>query len=109
MHDHAPHIDIPLSFLELYAATGRGKPTAPWAQILADYELCEDMAQMLAPTAADLQFKLGVTEQDVMVRCYSGLRTEPCVLSQAQSRWVVQRTAELLSWPWLLDVTALSM
>jgi len=36
----------------------------------------------------------------VIERCYSGLRTEPCVLNEAQSRWVVQRMAEILSWPW---------
>ncbi len=100
MTDHAPQIDIPASFLALYVPSGRSKPTASWAQVLADYELCEDMANMLAPTAADLQFKLGVTEQDVIERCYSGLRTEPCVLNEAQSRWVVQRMAEILSWPW---------
>ena len=31
---------------------------------------------------------------------YLGLRTEPCVLNAAQSAWVVQRMAEILSWPW---------
>jgi len=100
MTDFAPSIEIPASFLALYTPSGRAKPTAPWAEILASYELCEDMANMLAPTAADLQFKLGVTEQDVIERCYSGLRTEPCVLTEPQSRWVIQRMAELLSWPW---------
>ncbi len=100
MTDHAPHIEIPPSFLQLYVPAGRSKPTAPWPQVLADYELCEDMAHMLGPTAADLQFKLGVTEQDVIERCYAGLRTDPCVLTEPQSRWVLQRMAEILSWPW---------
>jgi hypothetical protein len=100
MSEPTPYIDIPLSFQQLYVTPGRQKLSAPWAQIQADYELCEDMAHMLAPTAADLQFKLGVTEQDVIERCYAGLRTEPCVLTQAQSAWVMQRMAEILSWPW---------
>ena len=100
MTDNAPQIDIPSSFLQLYVPAGRSKPSAPWSQVLADYELCEDMAHMLAPTAADLQFKLGVTEHDVIDRCYQGLRTEPCVLTEDQSQWVMQRMAEILSWPW---------
>nr|WP_315465989.1 ATPase with chaperone activity [uncultured Rhodoferax sp.] len=100
MTDPAPHIDLPSSFLALYVPAGRSKPTAPWADILADYELCEDMANMLAPTAADLLIQLGVTEQHVIDRCYRGLRTEPCVIQEAQSRWVVRRMAEILSWPW---------
>ncbi|WP_296511085.1 ATPase with chaperone activity [Rhodoferax sp.] len=100
MNDHAPQIEIPPSFVQLYLAPGRSKPSAPWAQVLSDYELCEDMAQMLAPTAADMLFKLGVTERDVLERCYRGLRTEPCVLSEPQSAWVLQRMAEILSWPW---------
>lgn len=100
MNDYTPSIEIPPSFLQLYVVPGRTKPSAPLSQVLTEYELCEDMAQMLAPTAADMQFKLGVTEQDVIERCYLGLRTEPCVLNAAQSAWVVQRMAEILSWPW---------
>jgi len=100
MTDFAPSIEIPPSFLALYTPVGRAKPTAPWAQVLADYELCEDMAHMLAPTAADLQFKLGVTERDVMERCYTGLRTEPCVLAEPQSRGGIQRMAEIGSGQW---------
>ncbi len=100
MNDNAPPIDIPPSFVQLYVPPGRSKPSASWAQLLGDYELCEDMAHMLAPTAADLLFQLGITEQDVVQRCYEGLRTEPCVVNDVQSRWVVQRMAEILSWPW---------
>ena len=93
-------IEIPASFLALYLAPGGFKLLAPRAQVFADYELCEDMAQMLAPTAADMQFKLGVTEHDVMTRCLAGLRGEEAVVSEVQALWVVQRMAEILQWPW---------
>jgi hypothetical protein len=100
MTDETSQIEIPPSFLRLYVPAGHHRPQQPWGQVLADYELCEDMAQMLAPVAADQAFQLGVTEQDVLARCHHGLRTEPCVLNEAQSYWVVQRIAEILSWPW---------
>ena len=94
------HLEIPPSFLALYLAPGGSKLLAPKAQVLADYELCEDMAQLLAPTAADMQFKLGVTEHDVMTRCLAGLLEEGAVVPAAQAHWVVRRMAEILHWPW---------
>ena len=93
-------IEIPQSFLQMYVLPGRSKLNAPREQVLADYELCEDMANMLVATAADMQFKLGVTEQDVLERCLRGLLLDDSVVAPAQAHWVVQRLAELLNWPW---------
>ncbi|MCV0440889.1 MAG: ATPase with chaperone activity [Hydrogenophaga sp.] len=92
-------IEIPPSFLALYLAPGRQKPSLPRDELAARYELCEDMAQMLTETARQMEFGLGITETDVLSRCLQGLRVEPAVVSEAESVWVVWRLAELLGWP----------
>jgi len=91
-------IEIPPSFIELYLAPGRQKPSLPRDELAARYELCEDMAQMLTETARNMEFSLGITEADVLARCQQGLRVEPTVVSEAESVWVVRRLAELLDW-----------
>ncbi len=92
-------IFIPESFMALYLLPGRTKPTASHAEIAARYELCEDMANMLTETAQNLQFSLGVTEQDVLMQCLRGLQAEASVVTQPESVWVVHRLAELNHWP----------
>ena len=92
-------IEIPPSFLALYVAPGRQKPSLPHHELAARYELCEDMAQMLTETARNMEFGLGITEADVLARCLQGLRVEPVVVNEVESSWVVTRLAELLNWP----------
>ena len=89
---------IPPSFVALFVPPGRIKPTLPRDEMAQRYELCEDMAQMLTETARNMEFQLGITEADVLQRCQQGLRTEPAVVSEAESVWVVTRLAELLGW-----------
>lgn len=92
-------IEIPPSFMELYLAPGRQKPSLPRAELGARYELCEDLAQMLTDTARNMEFSLGITEADVLTRCLQGLRVEPAVVTAGESTWVITRLAELLNWP----------
>ena len=96
-------IYIPESFMALFVAPGRYKPTASHAEVSARYELCEDMANLLTDTAQNMQFTLGVTEQDVLMQCLRGLQAEASVVSLPESVWVVQRLAELLNWPAMLN------
>lgn len=91
-------IEIPPTFLALYVAPGRQKPSLPRAELAVRYELCEDLAQMLTETARNMEFGLGIAESDVLARCLQGLRVEPVVVSEAESVWVVRRLAELLDW-----------
>jgi len=93
---------IPDSFMAMFITPGRYKPGAPYAEVSARYELCEDMAQMLTETAQNMQFNVGVTEDDVLIRCLQGLQAEASVVSATEAQWVVHRLAELLNWP-LLD------
>ena len=91
--------EIPPSFVALFVPPGRLKPTEPREVVAARYELCEDMANLLTDTAQNMQFTLGVTEQDVLMQCLRGLQAEASVVSLPESVWVVQRLAELLNWP----------
>lgn len=99
MHEES-QIEIPPSFIELFITPGRTKPNASWATVAQRYELCEDLAQMLTDTASTQLVSLGISERDVLERCYRGLLGEGAVVSEDQARWVVRRLAELLGWPY---------
>ena len=90
---------IPESFMALFMQPGRYKPSASRTEVYARYELCEDMANMLTETAQNMQFSLGITEQDVLLQCLRGLQVEESVVTLPESYWVVSRLAELLNWP----------
>ncbi len=97
-------IDIPPSFIALYLKPGRERPTAPHEEILARYELCEDMASMLVEHARELAFDEDM-EQKVLRQCHEGLLanslSDPSnlsVLTIQESVWVIHRLAELLEW-----------
>jgi hypothetical protein len=91
-------IFIPESFMALFIKPGRYKPSAS-AEVSDRYELCEDMANMLTETAQNMQFTLGITEQDALMQCLRGLQVDGSVVSLPESDWVVHRLAELLNWP----------
>ena len=91
-------IDIPQSFMALYLAPGRTKPREPRHMVAARYELCEDMANLLTEHAKAMKFSLGITEDEVLLRCLQGLRTGDTVVTLQESEWVVRRLAELLGW-----------
>ncbi len=91
-------IDIPPSFLALHIERGRVKPTATRALIGARYELCEDLATLLVDHARNTLFDLGITEDDVLLRCHAGLLGDASVVDPKEAQWVIRRLAELLGW-----------
>jgi hypothetical protein len=91
-------IYLPPSFLALYLPRGRYKPVLPRDELMARYELCEDLATQLTERARQLQFELGIAEDEVLVRVHRGLQAEPAVVTPEEAGWVVRRTAELLGW-----------
>ena len=91
-------IEIPQSFMALYTDAGRFKPNAPREVVASRYELCEDLANLLTQTAADMQFSLGIDESDVLARCSQGLLGDAAVVTENEARWVICRLAELLQW-----------
>lgn len=90
---------VPPSFIALFLAPGRSKPSASAAHIAARYELCEDLAQVLVETAQTKRWQLGVTRADVLERIARGLPQTGLDLSAAESGWVMTRLAELLGPP----------
>ncbi len=103
--DDANQIQVPDSFVALFAARGGLRLTEPMAHVRERYELCEDLAQMLTEQARLKQFELGVTEQDVLEKMLQALRQEGSPVPPPQAQWVVRRLAELLDWP-PLEATA---
>lgn len=84
------------SFAALYAdRTGRLR--TPAAEVLARYELCEDLASHLVEQAQILYHREAPSEAGVLLGMHAALR-DGGVLSSAEAGWVVQRLAELLEW-----------
>ena len=91
-------VEIPQSFIALFIEPGRSKPAATRFFIAERYELCEDMANLLTQTAQEMLHGLGITEGDVLQRCYQGLTVEGAVVNPLEAEWVVRRLAELSAW-----------
>ena len=89
---------VPPSFVALYLAPGRSRPSAPRAEIAARHEFCEDLATLLTERAAQIRWDLGITETDVLERVHRGLLGDAAPVSAAEARWVIRRLAELLDW-----------
>ena len=98
--DDASQILIPESFIALFVPPGRIKPTASREHIAQRYELCEDLATLLTDTCAAMQARDGLAEDMVLERVQAGLLGADAVVTPPEAEWVVQRTAELLNWPW---------
>lgn len=96
--DDANQIQIPESFLALFASRSGHRLNEPIAHVRERYELCEDLAQMLTEQASVTMFQLGVTEQDVLEKMLTALSQDDSPVPPPQARWVIWRLAELLGW-----------
>ncbi len=90
-------IEIPPSFYAVYTDTRR-RLTAPMTEVRSRYEACEDLANHLVDHGKQVHFDLGVSEDEVLMRCHAGLLTPESGVSVAEATWVVTRLAELLGW-----------
>ncbi len=97
--DDSHQIEVPASFLRLYATPSGHRLTEPMAFVRERYELCEDLAQMLSEQARAKLFELGVAESDVLEKMAQALSAEGSPVQPAEARWVVRRLAEVLQWP----------
>jgi hypothetical protein len=91
-------IVVPASFVALFLAPGRLRPSAPREHILARYEHCEDLATLLTEHARTRLWELGIAESDVLERIGRGLQAEGSGVSAPEAAWVIRRLAELLGW-----------
>jgi hypothetical protein len=95
----ASQIEIPSSFVALFVAPGKTRPHTARDVVAARYELCEDLAQTLAPTASQMQLGRELHATEVLAQCLEAISGPQAVLELSEARWVVCRLAELLDWP----------
>ena len=95
--DETSQIQPPPSFVALFQARN-GKLTTPIAEVVARYELCEDLACHLVEQAQTLYYSGNSSEEGVLLGFHAGLSDEGSVVSRAEAGWVIQRLAELLEW-----------
>ena len=94
-------LQVPPSFAALH--TERQRLTLPREELLARFDLCEDLAGHLVDFAKAVHFQQGVSEDEVLARCRRGLLEAPAQVSRAEARWIAGRLAELLGWQAALD------
>ena len=97
MYDHN-QIEIPESFMALYLAPGRLKPSATREVVTGRYELCEDLANHLHDYALAQHHDAGLPQDEVLERCHRGLLAGPSGVSEPEAGWIVRRLAELAQW-----------
>jgi hypothetical protein len=91
-------IEVPPSFAALYTARSGDRLTRPAQEVRERYEVCEDLAHMLAEQASAAQFKTGASEREVLEEMQAGLAGTQSPLPGPEAQWVVLRIAELLAW-----------
>ena len=89
-------LTVPPSFAALHADR-IGRLRTPAAEVLARYELCEDLAGHLVEQAQLLYHREAPSDAGVLLGMHTALR-EGGILSAPEAGWVIQRLAELLDW-----------
>lgn len=95
--DDTSQIQPPPSFAELFRDRS-GRLKTPIAEVVARYELCEDLACHLVEQAQTLYHTGNASEEQVLLGMHAGLAAEGSVVSTPEAGWIVQRLAELLEW-----------
>ena len=89
--DDTSQIQPPTSFAELFR-TRSGKLSAPIAEVVARYELCEDLASHLTEQAQTLYHSGNSSEEQVLLGMHAGLAAEGSVVTAGCSRvWTFTR------------------
>ncbi|MFM6991431.1 MAG: ATPase with chaperone activity [Rhodoferax sp.] len=101
----ASQIEIPPSFVALFVLPGHVRPHASHQVVAGRYELCEDLAQSLAPAASQMQLARDLHVADVLNQCLQAICGPGAVVEQAEAQWVVCRLAELLDWEMPVDLS----
>jgi len=91
-------IEVPPSFIALYASPSGHRLTQPMAMVRERYELCEDLAQMLTEHAAMTETRTGAPGHQVLSTMQRALEGDESTVQPAEAVWVVRRLAELLGW-----------
>ncbi len=97
--DDSNQIEVPPSFVALFASPSGYKLLEPMSVVRRRYELCEDLAQMLTEQAATARFKSDASEREVLEKMQAALQQDGSPVQPNEAAWVVRRLAELLNWP----------
>jgi len=92
--DNDNQIFIPDSFSTLHATPG-GRPTLPRAELVARYELCEDMANALVEHCQAIHFRDGVDEAEALPQGLAGRAGGADAAASALGRHANRRAARL--------------
>ena len=96
--DDYNQIEVPPSFVALFASPSGHRLLEPMSTVRKRYELCEDIAQMLMEQAGAAHFKSGGSEGEVLRKMQAGLMAAESPVQPSEATWVVRRLAELLGW-----------
>jgi len=99
-------IEVPPSFVALYASPSGHRLTQPMSEVRERYELCEDLAQMLTEHAAMTEARTGAPGREVLLTMQRALEGSESSVRPVEAVWVVRRLAELLGWEWPHDGTS---
>lgn len=105
--DDTSQIQPTESFAQLFRNRA-GVLKTPIAEVVARYELCEDLACHLVEQAQTLYHSGNSSEAGILLGFHAALSVEGGPFTPAEAGWVIQRLAELLEWrapqlPALLD------
>lgn len=89
-------IVVPPSFIAIYVAPGKIKPSISRDQLVERYEFCEDFAQVLLEQAKSKQWELGISQDVVIERISQGLKDAQDQWSAQEATWIITRLVELL-------------
>lgn len=95
--DDTSQIQPPESFAELFRSRA-GILKTPITEIVARYELCEDLACHLVEQAQTVYHSGNTSEEGVLLGFYSAISGDGSAVSTQEARWIIQRLAELLEW-----------
>jgi hypothetical protein len=96
--DDPNQIEVPPSFVALFTSASGHRLTEPMRTVRERYELCEDLAQMLAEQAATALFKSGGSEREVLQGMQAALSATDSPVQPMEAAWIVTRLAEILDW-----------
>lgn len=103
--DDTSQIQPPDSFAQLFRSRA-GVLKTPITEIVARYELCEDLACHLVEQAQTIYHAGNASEDGVLLGFYAAISGEDSAVNAKEAGWIIQRLAELLEWkaPKLPDV-----
>ena len=95
--DDTSQIQPPESFANLFRSRA-GILKTPITEIVARYELCEDLACHLVEQAQTVYHSGNASEEGVLLGFHTAISAEGAAVTAKEASWVIQRLAELLEW-----------